>query len=541
MYRHKSSQQQASKVTVSLMRFFVRGKLQYCADNFGKKESRIIERNSFSQHRSTGWWRRDVHLRADVEKVLQSGRRRIIVSNMSDGYALPLVISYLTCGSALLAWRFAFIKNRKWVGIGLISCLLICSIACLAITEYVGGEVGTTAIGCNLVLSFCTCVLYHFLEEFQARRIKSMSALFDSARRRPCRSFFEVFLLILTIGLLYTMLSQTRLMQLMDNGDLCFTVEDQDDENKNFDGNVGKLSPITELCLYVIASFGLGFYASYFAFYRRVESFLQIADSHAAHQKDILKRKISEIQAMSNAWIIEYNEIKFRHKIGSGSSATVWRGKLRDRYDVAVKQIYNVSNESKLLADDEVRFLQRARHPRLVLFMGCGTLPDKEGIFLVLEYCDGGNLSDLLYREGAGVSKLPADTPQKILRRKDRSSSVVKRMKRKSRIPSWRTRLRLLEDIAEGIAYLHLCHFCIHRDLKPANCLLSESPRGGLRAKVADFGLCRLEKESRVSDSASKSLSSTLTSLPTETSGPDTKETNAPTSSNTTMMTGGIG
>ena len=45
-----------------------------------------------------------------------------------------------------------------------------------------------------------------------------------------------------------------------------------------------------------------------------------------------------------------------------------------------------------LETDSEIRFLQRARHPRLVMFLGCGRYMDekKENIFLVLEFCDGG-------------------------------------------------------------------------------------------------------------------------------------------------------
>ena len=117
-----------------------------------------------------------------------------------------------------------------------------------------------------------------------------------------------------------------------------------------------------------------------------------------------------------------------------------------------------------------MRERDRGRHPRLVLFLGCGKLPNQDGIFLVLEYCDGGNLGDLLYRKGARASTDVASIP---LRRQDRSTSVIKRMKRKSKVPSWRTRLRLLVDIAEGMAYLHLCHFCIHVRVRLARCQLS--------------------------------------------------------------------
>ena len=52
------------------------------------------------------------------------------------------------------------------------------------------------------------------------------------------------------------------------------------------------------------------------------------------------------------------------------------------------------------------------------------------------------------------------------------------------------TRLRLAEDMARGMAYLHKrMPAIIHRDLKSPNILLTETPAGGLRAVIGDFGL----------------------------------------------------
>ena len=111
--------------------------------------------------------------------------------------------------------------------------------------------------------------------------------------------------------------------------------------------------------------------------------------------------------------------------------------------------------------DSEIQFLQRARHPRLVMFLGCGYLDKKkESIFLVLEYCDSG----------------------------DFSSYIRCNIER-----SWSERLSLLQDIAEGLEYLHLVLHSIHRDLKSDNVLLSrEKSSNRLRAKIADFGLSKL-------------------------------------------------
>ena len=101
-----------------------------------------------------------------------------------------------------------------------------------------------------------------FLEEEYQRVEQTISALFvsiiwDNFKQRPYQSCFEMFLVILTVGFLYAIVSQTRLMHIMSNGDLCFTVEEHNDEHSYFDGNFGKkLSPSSELCLFVLSSFG---------------------------------------------------------------------------------------------------------------------------------------------------------------------------------------------------------------------------------------------------------------------------------------------
>ena len=82
------------------------------------------------------------------------------------------------------------------------------------------------------------------------------------------------------------------------------------------------------------------------------------------------------------------------------------------------------------------------------------------GVFIVLEFMERGSLDNLIW---------------------DNDGSL-----------KWDTRLQLMEDVAEGMAYLHGVHRSIHRDLKSPNVLLGEEGNGILRAKVADFGLARI-------------------------------------------------
>lgn len=57
----------------------------------------------------------------------------------------------------------------------------------------------------------------------------------------------------------------------------------------------------------------------------------------------------------------------------------------------------------------------------------------------------------------------------------------------------WRTRVKILQGTACGLAYLHGgCHTrIVHRDIKASNILLDKD----LNPKIADFGLARIFSE----------------------------------------------
>ena len=60
----------------------------------------------------------------------------------------------------------------------------------------------------------------------------------------------------------------------------------------------------------------------------------------------------------------------------------------------------------------------------------------------------------------------------------------------------WSDRLRILGDVAEGMAFLHDKHDSVHRDLKSANVLLDRE-NGLLRGKIADFGMSKFMSQNR--------------------------------------------
>lgn len=153
----------------------------------------------------------------------------------------------------------------------------------------------------------------------------------------------------------------------------------------------------------------------------------------------------------------------------------VYRGELSG-IPVAVKLIsipYQKNND--IFDDPEIQWMQRARHPRLVLFFGAGRASDGR-LFYVMELMKEGTLTEAF------------------LKSKECESSL-----------SWCERLSLLTDVASGMQYLHCIMGSIHRDLKGQNVLLCLE-KGKRRAKVADFGLSRIVDRGRHSRAVSKTM-----------------------------------
>lgn len=158
--------------------------------------------------------------------------------------------------------------------------------------------------------------------------------------------------------------------------------------------------------------------------------------------------------------------------------------------------------------DAEIAFLQRMRHPRMVMYLGCGRCEDGN-IFVVLEYMPQGSLDSLVWSEVEQLTAAgkPSAIPSHLQKvkgrpradssgfhhgaRDDGTSGSVCESKPLPKTVSWDTRLQILADIAEGMTHLHLVFFAVHRDLKSPNVLLM-AKEGKLRAKVADFGTSRV-------------------------------------------------
>uniref|UniRef100_A0A0D3FGP3 Protein kinase domain-containing protein n=1 Tax=Oryza barthii TaxID=65489 RepID=A0A0D3FGP3_9ORYZ len=135
-------------------------------------------------------------------------------------------------------------------------------------------------------------------------------------------------------------------------------------------------------------------------------------------------------------------------QIGSGAYARVWLGKHRTRgTEVALKEIAVERLSSKLRESllSEVDILRRIRHPNVIALHE--SIRDGGKIYLVLEYCRGGDLHSYLQQH--------------------------KRMLRENNV--------------------------VHRDLKPQNILLVANNENSL-LKIADFGFAKFLEPSSLAE-----------------------------------------
>ncbi|KAJ6821828.1 serine/threonine-protein kinase ATG1c-like isoform X1 [Iris pallida] len=144
-------------------------------------------------------------------------------------------------------------------------------------------------------------------------------------------------------------------------------------------------------------------------------------------------------------------------KIGSGSFSEVWLARHRVRgAEFAVKEIVMEKLNKKLQESliSEIFILRRINHPNIV---SLHDMIEASGrIYLILEYCRGGDLSMYIQRHGS----VPEPTAK-----------------------------HFMLQLAAGLQVLRENNL-IHRDLKPQNLLLSAHDDNSV-LKIADFGFAR--------------------------------------------------
>ncbi|CAM0144801.1 unnamed protein product [Urochloa decumbens] len=144
--------------------------------------------------------------------------------------------------------------------------------------------------------------------------------------------------------------------------------------------------------------------------------------------------------------------------LGRGGFGPVYKGKLADGAEIAVKRLAAHSGQGLEEFKNEIQLIAKLQHTNLVRLIGC-CVQDEEKL-LVYEYMPNRSLNCFIFDQQRGTSL------------------------------DWEKRRRIIEGIAQGLLYLHKHSRVriIHRDLKASNILLDKD----LNPKISDFGMARI-------------------------------------------------
>ncbi|RZC94173.1 hypothetical protein C5167_021420 [Papaver somniferum] len=166
-----------------------------------------------------------------------------------------------------------------------------------------------------------------------------------------------------------------------------------------------------------------------------------------------------ELQMFNLACLaIATNDYCVENKLGEGGFGPVYKGKLENGQQIAVKRLSKSSGQGIEEFKNEVVLISKLQHRNLVKLLGCCV--EGEENMLIYEFMPNKSLDVFLFDP------------------------------RKKSCLDWDRRFDIIGGIARGLLYLHRDSRLrvIHRDLKVSNILLDED----MIPKISDFGMARI-------------------------------------------------
>ncbi|KAL0553739.1 hypothetical protein IC582_007643 [Cucumis melo] len=180
---------------------------------------------------------------------------------------------------------------------------------------------------------------------------------------------------------------------------------------------------------------------------------LEVAGKDLEGQEDDLELPLFDLATISNAT----DNFSNSNKLGEGGFGAVFRGRLKDGQEIAVKRLSSYSRQGTDEFKNEVILIAKLQHRNLVKLLGCCIQGDEK--MLIYEYMPNKSLDSFIF-----------DSARK-------------------KLLDWSKRFNIICGVARGILYLHQDSRLriIHRDLKASNVLLDID----LNPKISDFGMAR--------------------------------------------------
>ncbi|KAL5579080.1 hypothetical protein UlMin_011522 [Ulmus minor] len=178
-------------------------------------------------------------------------------------------------------------------------------------------------------------------------------------------------------------------------------------------------------------------------------------------RKNKVQEKIGSVESLQYDFRtirVATDDFSEANKLGQGGFGPVYRGKLSNGKEVAVKRLSKNSGQGDLEFKNEVQLVARLQHRNLVRLLGFCL--ERNERLLVYEFVPNASLDHFIF-------------------------DPIKRANL-----DWDIRHKIIRGIARGILYLHEDSRLriIHRDLKASNILLDEE----MHPKISDFGMARL-------------------------------------------------